>query len=87
MHKINTLNFLTAPTPTGCVWVGTNKGNVIMMTVHIKSPATKEHPRTVELNHSGNLLLYLLYMCMYTYYVVQCKECACRISSIQLISQ
>ena len=39
---------------TGTVWVGTNSGNVIAMGVQVK-PATKKHPRTIELCPNGNV--------------------------------
>ena len=51
-----TLHSLTAHTPTGTIWVGTNNGNVIMMSVHVKSSATKEQSRTLELIPGGNVL-------------------------------
>ena len=51
-----TLLPLTAHTPTGTIWVGTNNGNVIMMSVHVKSSATKEQSRTLELIPGGNVL-------------------------------
>ena len=51
-----TLNSLTAHSPSGSIWVGTDSGNVIMMAVHVKSPATKEHSRTIELIPCGNVL-------------------------------
>ena len=55
----------TAHTPTCCIWVGTDKGNVIMMTVHVKSSSTEDQPRIVELTPSGNVLLCVLYcMCV-----------------------
>ena len=44
----------TAHAPTCCIWVGTDKGNVIMMTVHVKSSSTEDQPRIVELTPSGN---------------------------------
>ena len=62
----NILNFIAAQTPTGCVWIGTNKGSVIMMTLQV-SPATGYQPRTVKLIHNGNTLytpLYTIYLCM-----------------------
>ena len=43
----------TAYSPTCCIWVGTDKGNVIMMTVHTESPAAEDKPRTVEVTHIG----------------------------------
>ena len=57
MHKYNLIIPSAAHTPTCCIWVGTDKGNVVMMTVNIESPATKDQPRTVELTPSGNVLL------------------------------
>ena len=58
---IVTLHSLTAHTPTGTIWVGTNNGNVIMMSVHVKSSATKEQSRTLELIPGG--MCCPLYMC------------------------
>ena len=37
----------------GNIWVSTN---VIMMSVHVKSSATKEQSRTLELIPGGNML-------------------------------
>ena len=45
-----------AHTPTCCIWVGTDKGNVIMMTVDIESPTTEDQPRILELGRKGNIL-------------------------------
>ena len=56
-----TLHSLAAHTPTGTIWVGTNNGNVIMMSVHVKSSATKEQSRTLELIPGG--MCCPLYMC------------------------
>ena len=39
---------------TGTIWVGTNTGNVIAMGIQVK-PATKDHPRTIELCPNGNV--------------------------------
>ena len=55
-HKSNFTS--TAHTSTCCIWVGTDKGNVIMMTVHVKSSSTEDQPRTVELTPSGNVTIY-----------------------------
>ena len=58
----------TAHTPTCCIWVGTDKGNVIVMAVHVKSSSTENQPRTVELTPSGNIssalcVYHILHVC------------------------
>ena len=60
---MNTLYPITALTPTCCIWVGTNAGNVIMMSMHVKSPATRKQPRTMELTHTGNVFPCVCIMC------------------------
>ena len=55
----------------GTIWVGTNTGNVVAMGIQVK-PATKEHPRTIELCPNGNEFL-----CMHVC-VCACKPvCVC----------
>ena len=58
------LHSLTAHSPTGSIWVGTDHGNVIMMAIHDKSLATKEHSRTIELIPCGNA--FIVYALLYT---------------------
>ena len=75
----------TAHTPTCCIWVGTDKGNVIMMTVHVKLSSTEDQPRIVELTPSGNVLLYIvciiLHVCNCTVYVyTMCMDCLTNIN-------
>ena len=52
----------TAHTPTCCIWVGTDKGNVIMMTVDIESPTTEDQPRIVKLINKGNVTSVFAYL-------------------------
>ncbi|XP_065908017.1 uncharacterized protein [Dysidea avara] len=46
--RIVELNTDKSHMTTGTIWVGTNTGNVIAMGIQVK-PATKDHPRTIEL--------------------------------------
>lgn len=69
------MNSLSADTPTGCIWVGTNNGNIIMKTICIKSSATncKRQPWTIELMHDGNK--FYVYICMYVQLYVPTYTC------------
>ena len=76
------LTLSTAHTPTCCIWAGTDKGNVVMMTVNIESPDTEDQPRTVELGRRGVFACLSCVMCLSTYacdWTYDNQPCECKL--------